>query len=88
MQTICAQTPLHLAAAGGYTETVNMILSTVSKDRMFQLITIQDKLGRTALHAAVEETNTDTLKALLDSQSLSDINRILSIENVFGTSVI
>ena len=56
MKDIMQDTPLHLAALEGHTESVKAILDSLTADQQMQLLTEEDEDGKTAEEMASGET--------------------------------
>lgn len=69
-----ASTPLHLAAANGHNDVVELLLTNKAD------VNATDDSGRTPLHLAVTNGNTDTVKLLLANQAK------INTRDIYGTT--
>ncbi|CAN3375032.1 hypothetical protein DIURU_005166 [Diutina rugosa] len=60
-------TPIHMAAGNGHLETVEYLLSLVSKDEAQQLVSQQNESGNTALHWAAFAGHLPVVKVLIET---------------------
>lgn len=96
MQSTMGWTALHSAAQGHAdmygTDSYNLIqiveLILNATDETYNLLTIQDKDGRTPLHIAVKhDSNMDTVKLILDAAK-NDTNKLLTMQDKEGQTAL
>ena len=62
------ETPLHLAAHFGHTESVKMILDCLTADQQIQIMSLPGRDGETAIQKAERRRKTDTMRVLREYQ--------------------
>lgn len=82
-------TALHMAASSGNEEVIKTMLTCLdSPDERYLLLSMQNTFGFTALHCAVKEDHVRCISALLEGLSESQVEAILMITDVWGSTAV